>query len=98
RRINQSSCNKDYSCTTGFCPSFVSVEGGSVRKPQAETDPLAGVVLPPPPIAMNPHQRVLVAGVGGTGVVTIGALLSMAGHIQGRQVAVLDQVGMAQKG
>jgi indolepyruvate ferredoxin oxidoreductase len=98
RRINQSSCNKDYSCTTGFCPSFVSVEGGSVRKPQAETDPLAGVVLPPPPIAMNPHQRVLVAGVGGTGVVTIGALLSMAGHIRGRQVAVLDQVGMAQKG
>jgi indolepyruvate ferredoxin oxidoreductase len=97
RRINQSSCNKDYSCTTGFCPSFVSVEGGSVRKPQSK-DPLAGVILPPPPTAISTHQRVLVAGVGGTGVVTIGALLSMAGHIHGRKVAVLDQVGMAQKG
>lgn len=98
RRINQSSCNKDYSCTTGFCPSFVSVDGGSVRKPEFKQDPLAGVILPSPATATSPHQRVLVAGVGGTGVVTIGALLSMAGHIEGRKVAVLDQVGMAQKG
>jgi indolepyruvate ferredoxin oxidoreductase len=98
RKINQSSCNKDYSCKNGFCPSFVTVEGGAVRKMRAKGDPMADVELPTPERVESRHQRLLVAGVGGTGVVTIGALLSMAGHIQGRKIAVLDQVGMAQKG
>jgi indolepyruvate ferredoxin oxidoreductase len=97
RRINQSSCNKDYSCLTGFCPSFVTVEGGRVRKAQLPAHQET-VALPQPTVPAPDHQRVLAAGVGGTGVVTIGALLSMAGHIGDRKVAVLDQVGMAQKG
>ncbi|MXO60653.1 indolepyruvate ferredoxin oxidoreductase family protein [Altererythrobacter salegens] len=98
RRINQSSCNKDFSCLNGFCPSFVTVEGGQVRKPKAIAPIPDLPLLVEPGIPMPAHQRLLVAGVGGTGVVTIGALLSMAGHMGGRKVAVLDQVGMAQKG
>jgi indolepyruvate ferredoxin oxidoreductase len=96
RRINQSSCNKDMSCIDGFCPSFVTVEGGTpVRR-------LVDVALPELPMPVTPqpvtHERILVAGVGGTGVVTIGALVAMAAHIGNRKAAVLDQVGMAQKG
>ena len=97
RRINQSSCNKDLSCLNGFCPSFVTVEG-------AARTARTGVPKPPPAVPMPPerraadHQRIVVAGIGGTGVVTIGALLSMAGFLEGVDVAVLDQVGMAQKG
>jgi indolepyruvate ferredoxin oxidoreductase len=100
RRINQSSCNKDLSCVEGFCPSFVTVEGGKVRKIAARTGNVAGLTtLPQPEIQSgSPHQRILVAGIGGTGVVTIGALLSMAAHMKGHNVGVLDQVGMAQKG
>jgi len=98
RRINQSSCNKDYSCLTGFCPSFVTVEGGQLRR--AATGDLAfdPASLPQPSIATSLDERIVVAGVGGTGVVTIGALVAMAAHIEGREVGVLDQVGMAQKG
>lgn len=96
RRINQSSCNKDYSCLEGFCPSFVTVEGVTPKRVGA-----AKVDLPSPPeptpISID-HQRILVAGIGGTGVVTIGALLTMAFHLDGGRAAVLDQVGMAQKG
>ncbi len=99
RKINQSSCNKDYSCVTGFCPSFVTVDGGALKK----TSGMGGLATMPPlpdpgAPAESPHQRILVAGIGGTGVVTIGALLSMAAHMNGRAAAVLDQVGMAQKG
>lgn len=97
RRINQSSCNKDFSCLEGFCPSFVTVEGGTVRKPAPIADADAAPL--PDPVATPPgHQRILAAGVGGTGIVTVGALLSMGAHIAGQKVAVLDQVGMAQKG
>jgi indolepyruvate ferredoxin oxidoreductase len=104
RAIDQSSCNKDFSCLKGFCPSFVTVEGGSLRKrPGAihETDP-AEDALPPLPEPTLPDLAepygILVTGVGGTGVVTIGALLGMAAHLEGRGVTVLDQLGMAQKG
>jgi indolepyruvate ferredoxin oxidoreductase len=102
RTINQSSCNKDYSCLNGFCPSFVTVEGGRLRKPQ----PIgtgAGIdnALPPPPdcaSAMDRPYGIFVAGVGGTGVVTIGQLLGMAAHLEGRGCSVLDMAGLAQKG
>lgn len=100
RRINQSSCNKDYSCLTGFCPSFVTIEGGKPRKAAAKTMALDIDTLPVPSAltAVKDHERIVVAGVGGTGVVTIGALIAMAAHMRGDEVGVLDQVGMAQKG
>ena len=100
RRINQSSCNKDMSCLRGFCPSFVSINGGQLRKSAPSSiDELLGEPIPQPAIpAEVSHTRILVAGIGGTGVVTIGALLSAAAEAAGFSVAVLDDVGMAQKG
>ncbi|MEQ6332715.1 indolepyruvate ferredoxin oxidoreductase family protein [Sphingobium sp. MK2] len=99
RKINQSSCNKDYSCLTGFCPSFVTVEGGKPRAAKVAGGMAIDVAgLPEPEALARRHERVVVAGVGGTGVVTIGALVAMAAHVEGREVGVLDQVGMAQKG
>lgn len=99
RRINQSSCNKDLSCLTGFCPSFVTVQGGRLRKADAKA---WLSTLSPPPIpsggAADGQQRIIVGGIGGTGVVTIGALVSMTAHMQGLHASVLDQVGLAQKG
>ncbi|HEX7937059.1 MAG TPA: indolepyruvate ferredoxin oxidoreductase family protein [Paraburkholderia sp.] len=101
RQINQSTCNKDFSCVNGFCPSFVSVEGGQLRKPKAASG-IAGDAMPPvPEPALAPIGRpygVLVTGVGGTGVVTIGALLGMAAHLENKGVTVLDVTGLAQKG
>jgi indolepyruvate ferredoxin oxidoreductase len=100
REIDQSNCNKDYSCVEGFCPSFVTVHGGSVRKGRkvSATEKLAN--LPPPPVHTDLAQpwNILITGVGGTGVVTIGALLGMAGHLEGKGSSVLDQTGLAQKG
>ncbi|WP_159016859.1 indolepyruvate ferredoxin oxidoreductase family protein [Cognatiluteimonas profundi] len=100
REIDQSGCNMDYSCVEGFCPSFVTVHGGSVRKGRKvdATDLLAN--LPQPTFATDLSQpwNILITGVGGTGVVTIGALLGMAGHLEGRGSSVLDQTGLAQKG
>src|SRR3954454_22409429 len=100
RTIDQSSCNKDFSCLKGFCPSFVTVHGGSPRK--GSPADLGGEDLPPLPEPALPSLAepygILVTGVGGTGVVTIGALLGMAAHLEGKGVAVLDQLGMAQKG
>jgi indolepyruvate ferredoxin oxidoreductase len=100
RAIDQSSCNKDFSCLKGFCPSFVTVEGGSLRK-RAAGD-LAEDDLPPLPEPALPGLAepygILVTGVGGTGVVTIGALVGMAAHLEGRGVTVLDMTGLAQKG
>lgn len=98
RRINQSNCNKDYSCLTGFCPSFVTVEGAKPRRKAVGEATIAAAPLPAPPAKPSLDERVVVAGVGGTGVVTIGALVAMAAHIGGHEVGVLDQVGMAQKG
>jgi indolepyruvate ferredoxin oxidoreductase len=100
RAIDQSSCNKDYSCVEGFCPSFVTVHGGELRKRKAgdlgETE-LPG--LPEPAyLALDKPYGILVTGVGGTGVVTIGALLGMASHLEQKGCTVLDMTGLAQKG
>jgi len=102
RKINQSSCNKDFSCVKGFCPSFVTVEGAQVKKPanqaSAATSPNFSA-LPRPTIAcLTRPYGVLVTGVGGTGVVTIGGLLGMAAHLENKGVTVLDMAGLAQKG
>ncbi|OLL31321.1 indolepyruvate ferredoxin oxidoreductase [Burkholderia sp. SRS-W-2-2016] len=98
RVIDQSACNKDYACTDGFCPSFVTVEGGKPRR-AARTQLAAPTGLPAPaPVSLERPFNMLVTGVGGTGVVTIGALLGMAAHIENKGVLVLDMAGMAQKG
>ena len=100
RRINQSSCNKDFSCVEGFCPSFVTVHGGSVKRGKARTLPDAGFAeLPEPSVPQLGPQPygVLVTGIGGTGVVTIGAILGMAAHLDGKAVTTLDVTGLAQK-
>jgi indolepyruvate ferredoxin oxidoreductase len=97
RTIDQSSCNKDYSCIRGFCPSFVTVEGGSLRKPKkAAAADLTALPEPALASAAEPYG-VLVTGIGGTGVVTIGALLGMAAHLEGKGASVLDMTGLAQK-
>lgn len=105
REIDQSNCNKDYSCVNGFCPSFVTVHGGSPRKGGTRDKSGADVAslfdqLPPPVLKSDLTQpwNILITGVGGTGVVTIGALLGMAGHLEGKGASVLDQTGLAQKG
>src|SRR6056297_3159802 len=97
RAIDQSSCNKDFSCLKGFCPSFVTVEGGTPkREATAEVD-LSG--LPEPTIpAIDGTHNVVITGVGGTGVVTIGANLAMAAHIEGKGAAMMEMAGLAQKG
>ncbi len=98
RTIDQSSCNKDYSCVNGFCPAFVTVEGGSLRKPgKAEAPDFSTLPPPPPASSLADPYGILVTGIGGTGVVTIGALLGMAAHLEGRGVSVLDMAGLAQK-
>jgi indolepyruvate ferredoxin oxidoreductase len=99
RTINQSSCNKDFSCVKGFCPSFVTVDGGALRK-RVPADLGAIGELPEPasrPTLERPYN-VAVGGVGGTGVLTIGALLGMAAHIEGKASMILDMSGLAQKG
>jgi indolepyruvate ferredoxin oxidoreductase len=104
RRIDQSSCNKDFSCVNGFCPSFVSVTGAKLKKPSGSIfDPqaLAARVdaLPQPAAELGEAPfDILVTGVGGTGVVTVGALISMAAHLEGKSASVLDFMGFAQKG
>jgi len=99
RRINQSSCNKDFSCLKGFCPSFVTVEGGRLKKGKAAAASLPPLPAPQvPALADGRGYGIVITGVGGTGVVTIGQLLGMAAHIEGRGVSVLDMAGLAQKG
>jgi indolepyruvate ferredoxin oxidoreductase len=102
RRINQNSCNKDYSCTKGFCPSFVTVEGGQLKKPKkerAKADPHSLPALPEPTLPLAEEAwGIVVAGVGGTGVITIGQLLGMAAHLEGKGVITQDSAGLAQKG
>lgn len=105
RRIDQTHCNKDYSCVRGFCPSFVSVTGGRLKRKAGVTPELRerlmqqALQLPDP----HPHGEdapwdLLVTGVGGTGVVTVGAVVAMAAHLEGQQASVLDFMGFAQKG
>ena len=103
RAIDQSSCNKDFSCVKGFCPSFVTVHGGTLRKgkasTEAESDDELWPVLPSPTLpALDQPYGILVTGVGGTGVVTIGALIGMAAHLEGKGCTLLDMAGLAQKG
>ncbi len=101
RRINQNSCNKDYSCVKGFCPSFVTVEGGKLKKPRKEKKGDLSA-MPPIPQPVLPVAEtawgIVVAGVGGTGVITIGSLLGMAAHLDGKGVITQDSAGLAQKG
>jgi len=99
RHINQSSCNKDYSCKSGFCPSFVTVEGAKLKKHKAQQSPDELVrALPVPQVApLDRPYNLVVTGIGGTGVITIGALLGMAAHIEGKGASVLDSIGLAQK-
>ncbi|WP_127805695.1 indolepyruvate ferredoxin oxidoreductase family protein [Hydrogenophaga sp. NH-16] len=102
RRINQSSCNKDFSCVKGFCPSFVTVQGGQLRKKDKKGAALAWSGAEPPlprlPQLTDEAWGIVVAGVGGTGVITIGQLLGMAAHIEGRGIVTQDAAGLAQKG
>ena len=105
RTINQSTCNKDYSCTKGFCPSFVTVEGGQLKKKAKgkAVSPFELGVLPEP-VMLPMHDAggdvwgIVVAGVGGTGVITIGQLLGTAAHIEGKGIVTQDAGGLAQKG
>ncbi len=100
RRINQSSCNKDFSCLNGFCPSFVTVEGATRKKKSgAEVDLAAlsaGLPEPHVPDTATPYD-LLITGVGGTGVITVGALVTMAAHLEAKGASVLDFTGFAQK-
>ena len=102
RQINQSSCNKDFSCVKGFCPSFVTVEGGQLRtqSQRGQQVPWAGGNVPEPVLPALGTQAwgIVVAGVGGTGVITIGQLLGMAAHLEGKGIVTQDAAGLAQKG
>jgi indolepyruvate ferredoxin oxidoreductase len=99
RTIDQSSCNKDFSCLKGFCPSFVTVEGAKLKQ---GTGIAGSHQLPAPPEpklpALGRTYDIIVTGVGGTGIVTIGGILGMAAHLEGKGVGVLDMAGLAQKG
>jgi len=100
RQIDQSSCNKDYSCLNGFCPSFVTIEGGQLRKGAAMAADESHFSNLPDPVVPETQAPfgIMVTGVGGTGVVTIGALIGMGAHLDGKGVTVLDMTGLAQKG
>jgi indolepyruvate ferredoxin oxidoreductase len=102
RKINQSTCNKDFSCVSGFCPSFVVAEGAKVRRPAGNAKGASlpdFSALPQPSLPeVNRSCGIVVTGVGGTGVVTIGGLLGMAAHLEEKGVTVLDMAGLAQKG
>src|SRR5690349_15892223 len=99
RTIDQSSCNKDFSCVKGFCPSFVTVHGAKLKRGEgiaapADLPPLSEPVLP----AIDRTYGIIVTGVGGTGIVTIGGVLGMAAHLEGKGVGIIDMAGLAQKG
>jgi indolepyruvate ferredoxin oxidoreductase len=100
RQINQSTCNKDFSCVQGFCPSFVTIEGGVLRKPEKPKIEVTREQLPMPTIPSlgDTSWNIAITGVGGTGVLTIGALIGMAAHIDGNASMILDVAGLAQKG
>ena len=104
RKINQSTCNKDYSCASGFCPSFTEIKGGTIIKKSSskilDPDNEFKNLKSPKKYSFKDNEvyNILVTGIGGTGVVTIGALIGMAAHIEKKGITVLDQVGIAQKG
>jgi indolepyruvate ferredoxin oxidoreductase len=99
RTIDQSSCNKDYSCLNGFCPSFVTVHGAKLKKGESVAAPANWTPLPEPsaPLTNHPYS-IIVTGVGGTGIVTVGAIIGMAAHLEGKGVGIIDMAGLAQKG
>ncbi|MFN4326712.1 MAG: indolepyruvate ferredoxin oxidoreductase family protein [Azonexus sp.] len=98
RQIDQSSCNQDFSCLKGFCPSFVTLEGARPKRGAAATDDADWPILPAPALpATELPYNLLITGVGGMGVITLGALLGMAAHLDGKGVSVLDMTGLAQK-
>ncbi|MBM9594409.1 indolepyruvate ferredoxin oxidoreductase family protein [Roseitranquillus sediminis] len=97
RAIDQSSCNKDYSCLNGFCPSFVMVEGGEVRRDATVEVDVGHLPEPQLPVIEGTHN-VVITGVGGTGVVTIGAIMAMAAHVDGKGAGMMEMAGLAQKG
>jgi indolepyruvate ferredoxin oxidoreductase len=99
RIIDQSSCNKDYSCVKGFCPSFVTVHGAKQKRGKGITESGGAPALPQPklPVIGAPYG-IIVTGVGGTGIVTIGGVLGMAAHLEGKGVGIIDMAGLAQKG
>lgn len=97
RQIDQSSCNKDFSCLEGFCPSFVTLRGAQPRRGRGVSRESLGVLPEPQRPALERPWRVLITGVGGTGVVTTSALLGMAAHLDGNAAHTLDQTGLAQK-
>lgn len=97
RAIDLSTCNKDRSCLEGFCPSFVTVEGGRLRKPAVPA--VEAAALPEPQVGeLDRPFSIMVTGIGGSGVVTVGALLGFAAHMEGKAVHVMDMTGLAQKG
>jgi indolepyruvate ferredoxin oxidoreductase len=99
RTIDQSSCNKDYSCVNGFCPSFVTVHGAKLKKGEGIAEPADWPALPKPEVPLINHPYgIIVTGIGGTGIVTIGAIVGMAAHLEGKGVGVIDMAGLAQKG
>ncbi|HEX5210848.1 MAG TPA: indolepyruvate ferredoxin oxidoreductase family protein, partial [Pseudolabrys sp.] len=99
RTIEQSSCNKDYSCIKGMCPSFVTVHGATLKKGKTVAEPADWAPLPAPDIPLLNHPySIIVTGVGGTGVVTIGAIIAMAANLEGKGVGIIDMAGLAQKG
>jgi indolepyruvate ferredoxin oxidoreductase len=99
RRVNQSTCNKDYSCVQGFCPAFVTLEEADLAAPQPVEALTESAPLPAPITAtFDDDYNILVTGIGGTGVLTIGAVLGMAAHIEGKESLIADMTGMAQKG
>ena len=100
RQIDQSNCNKDYSCVEGFCPSFVTVHGGTLKRLKTsavDSGQLFADLPLPPARELDEPYNILVTGIGGTGVITIGALLGMAAHVDGRGCSALDFTGLAQK-
>jgi len=98
RAIDQSACNKDFSCLKGFCPSFVTVHGGKLRKQRgAANDDGWGTPPEPGKLPVEDDYSILITGIGGTGILTVGSVLGMAAHIEEREVSVLNQTGLAQK-
>ncbi len=100
RRIDQSTCNKDFSCLEGFCPALVTVHGARVRKPALPGDPAKiEADIPDPGLdALTAPYAMVIAGIGGTGVVTAAHVIAMAAHMEGKGCAILDETGLAQKG
>ena len=99
RTIDQSSCNKDFSCVKGFCPSFVTVHGAQLKKGKGVAQDQEVMALPEPSHPkLGQTYNIIVTGVGGTGIVTIGGILGMAAHLEGKGVGVIDMAGLAQKG